>query len=136
MGIKGKGNAKTMELVYILLVAFVVGFFILIFLYISQRKKVLTLKAYLEELEFKNKSISVKHGQRWEQFAPFMEEFQKVAQRENFVFIGNPIDGLAFDDDAVKFIEVKTGTSQLSKKQHHIKELIRKKKVEWHELRF
>jgi len=47
-----------------------------------------------------------------------------------------PIDGISFDDDSIKFIEIKTGTSQLNKKQRKIRDLIKNKKVEWHELRF
>ena len=87
-------------------------------------------------LEFTYRSTAVKHGQHWEQFVPFMDDFAKVAQRENFVFIGMPIDGISFDDDAIKFIEIKTGKSQLNQKQRQVKKLIEGKQVEWIELRF
>ncbi len=89
-----------------------------------------------EQLLHDYKGMAVKHGQSWEQFLPFTKEFESIAHKENFTFIGMPIDGIAFEDDAIKFIEVKTGKSQLSNKQKQVKELIQKKQVEWHELRF
>ena len=65
-----------------------------------------------------------------------MDAFGKVAKRENFVFIGMPIDGISFDDDGIKFIEVKTGKSQLNTKQKQVRDHVQKKNVEWIELRF
>ena len=67
---------------------------------------------------------------------PFMDDFTKVAQRENFVFIGMPIDGVAFDDDGIKFIEIKTGKSQLNHKQKQVKQHVQNKKNSWIQLRF
>ena len=94
------------------------------------------LEQRFSDLEFSYRSTNVKHGQHWEQFVPFMEDFSKVASRENFVFIGMPIDGIAFDDDGVKFIEFKTGKSQLNQKQRQVKQHIQQGKTEWIELKF
>jgi len=102
----------------------------------SLYRRFATLQEKYTDLEFTYKSTAVKHGQHWEQFAPFMDDFSKVAQRENFVFIGMPIDGISFDDDAIKFIEIKTGKSQLNQKQKQVKHHIQNKNVEWIELRF
>ena len=99
-------------------------------------RKIVALHEKINELQFDLRSKSVLHGKHWEQFVPFMPNFEKIAKKENFIFIGMPIDGISFDEDAVKFIEIKTGSAQLSKKQRHIKELINEKKVEWHELKF
>ena len=46
-----------------------------------------------------------------------------------------PIDGISFDDDGIKFIEIKTGKSQLNQKQKQVKDHVQKKNVEWIELR-
>lgn len=121
-----------MTLIFILLGVIVVLLFIL---YLVYRRLVSSQEKYTD-LEFIYKSTAVKHGQHWEQFVPFMDDFAKVAQRENFVFIGMPIDGISFDDDAIKFIEVKTGKSQLNKKQQQVKQQVQNKHVQWIELRF
>src|SRR3989344_4077635 len=112
------------------IIAFLVICLILLYLRLS------SVQRHLEEITFSYKSAAVKHGQHWEQFVPFMDAFTQVAQRENFVFIGMPIDGISFDDDAIKFIEIKTGKSQLNQKQKQVKEHIQKKNVEWIDLRF
>jgi predicted Holliday junction resolvase-like endonuclease len=107
----------------------IITFYILIRIVINQNRKI-------NELEFKLRSTSVKHGQNFEQFVPFTKEFEKIANKENFVFIGKPIDGIAFEDDAIKFIEIKTGKSGLNESQRKIKDNVKNKKIEWHELRF
>ncbi|MDO8628819.1 MAG: Holliday junction resolvase-like protein [Nanoarchaeota archaeon] len=93
-----------------------------------------TTRQQLENYQFNNKSLVVKHGKNWEQFTPFMKDFP--GNKENFRFLGTPIDGIIFDDEEIKFIEIKTGTSRLSDKQERIKNLIEKKKVSWKELRY
>ncbi len=47
-----------------------------------------------------------------------------------------PIDLIAFDKDTIKFIEVKTGQSQLSPKQKYIKKQIEEGRVEFKEVRY
>lgn len=93
------------------------------------------LKKKLKQKEFDYKSTVVKHGKNWENFVPFMQDFKQIANKDNFVFLGNPIDGIAFDEDYIKFIEIKTGSSQLNKKQKQIKDQIQNKKIKWFELR-
>ena len=85
-------------------------------------------------LQFEIKSMSVKHGYQFESFVPFMKNYP--GEKENTVFLGKPVDFISFDHDNVKFIEVKTGKSNLNDRQKEIKKLIQDKKVEWHELRF
>ncbi len=109
---------------------------VLAFLYWQQRQELDELKAMHADLDHNFRSKVVTHGKNWEVFAPFMEEFQKHATKENFRFLGNPIDGIAFDEDAIKFVEFKTGDANLSSKQKRIKEQVTQKKVKWVELRF
>ncbi len=107
---------------------------LLVLVLIALIRYVFFLRKRISELRFSIRSQSVKHGKNWENFVPFMNEFRKYADKNNFVFIGHPIDGIAFDDDAIKFIEIKTGKSSLSSKQRKIKEMIKQKKVKWIEL--
>jgi len=107
---------------------------IFVYLYFSLRKKVVYLQKTHEDLKFDYKSMYVKHGKHFESFVPFMDDYP--GEKENTVFLGNPIDFISFDDDSVKFIEVKTGKSGLSEKQKKIRKLIEGKKVRWFELRF
>lgn len=108
---------------------------ILFFIYFITRKELEMLKQVNEKLKFDYRSAVVKHGKNWENFVPFMPEFEKIANKDNFVFIGMPIDGISFDEDFIKFIEIKTGKSTLSQKQKDIKRMVEEKKVRWYELR-
>ena len=92
-----------------------------------------SLKSELENLRFSKKSQSVKYGQLTEQWIPFSDKYPYNPQ--NFRFIGKPIDGVAFEDDKIVFVEFKTNTSQLSEVQKKVRDLVEKKKVEWFELR-
>lgn len=109
---------------------------IFIYLYIVTKRELEELKKIHGELKFDYRSAVVKHGKNWENFVPFMPEFERVANKDNFVFLGMPIDGISFDEDAIKFIEIKTGKSNLSIKQKAIKRLVEDKKIRWHELRY
>ena len=128
--LNGTYSLFSMQTLYIVLILLLLALFLFYFL------RYQNLYRQYSTLEFTHRSSNVKHGQHWEHFVPFMDEFAKVAQRENFVFIGMPIDGIAFDDDGIKFIEIKTGKSQLNQKQRQVKEHVQQKNVEWIELRF
>ncbi len=125
-----------MEIGLIISLLFLLLTIVFLVLWLQQREKNNGLVLKNNELIFQQKSLQVKYGKNWEQFVPLMADFEKVAKKENAVFIGMPIDYVVFEDDAIKFVEVKTGSSTLSKKQKNIKNLIEQKKVEWHELRF
>jgi predicted Holliday junction resolvase-like endonuclease len=75
------------------------------------------------------KSSEVRTGKIAEQIAPFLEDYPKDPNTARF--IGDPIDFVHFDEDKVTFVEVKSGKSQLSKKQRHIRDLIADGKVEF-----
>ena len=124
-----------MDALIIILIS-IISIIILIFLYLMTKKELEELKRIHKELDFKLRSTQVKHGKAWEDFVPFMPEFERIANKDNFTFIGMPIDGIAFDNDAIKFIEVKTGKSTLNAKQKQVKMLVEDKKVEWHEIRY
>ncbi len=105
---------------------------LLLLLYYYYRCK--AFREQLQKQQFNNQSIAVKHGKHWEQFAPFMKDFP--GNKENFRFIGMPIDGIIFDEDEIKFVEIKTGNGKLSEKQQRVKHLVEQKRVCWKELKF
>lgn len=86
-----------------------------------------------------SQSRAVTRGQVFEQFAAYFPEFgfnPKDAQ-----FIGKPVDFVVFDglDDGalerIVFVEIKTGDASLSTRERRIREVIRRGRVEWRELR-
>ena len=100
---------------------------ILIAILFRYRKKI-------KELESSIRSISVRHGKLLEHYIPWIKEiFPHDPAR--FRFIGDPVDGVLFDDDRILFLEFKTGKSRLNPVQKRIKENIQKGRVEWKEVR-
>ena len=79
------------------------------------------------------KSSEVRLGHIAETLAPFLDQFD--FDPENCTFLGKPIDYISFGDDEITFIEVKSGNSQLNKKQRHIRDLVKSKFVSWKEVR-
>ncbi|MDO8646927.1 MAG: Holliday junction resolvase-like protein [Candidatus Diapherotrites archaeon] len=91
------------------------------------------LKEELSRLQFEKSSQSVKYGKMSENWIPLSEQFPY--NPDSFRFLGNPIDGVAFEDDKIVFCEFKASKSQLSEKQKRIRQLVEEKKVEWFELK-
>ena len=89
--------------------------------------------ADLQSAASRSQSLSTKYGQMTEQFMPFIPEYPWDPQR--FRFIGSPIDGIQFEDDAVILVEFKAATSKLSTKQRQIRDQVRDGRVEFRELR-
>jgi len=94
-------------------------------------KKLEKAEQAMQEILFEKRSIAVKHGKQLEQLLPLAGDFPFA--QENFRFLGNPIDGIAFEEDKIVFCEFKSGKSKLSEKQKQIRELVEKKEVEWRE---
>ena len=94
---------------------------------------ILQLQKKIDEVMFMKNSQAVKHGQSTEQWLPFSKNFPYSSK--NFKFLGQPIDGIVFDDGKIVFCEFKTGNAQLTDKQKQIKQLIESGNVEWFELR-
>ena len=73
------------------------------------------------------KSSEVRVGKISENIAPFLLEWPW--DPNSFRFLGNPIDGIQFNEDELVFVEVKTGKSRLGDSQKNIKDLILRGKV-------
>ncbi len=87
------------------------------------RKRVASLK----------KSGEVRLGHIAETLAPFLDQFE--FDPENCSFLGKPIDYISFGEDEITLIEVKSGNSQLNKKQRKIRDQIKSGLVNWKEIR-
>ncbi len=110
------------------LVALSVLLFVLLLILLYQN---LSLRRSLLSLGFSKRSLSTRYGLLTEQFIPFARNMP--FSPSNFRFIGNPIDGIAFEDDKIIFCEFKTNKSRLSEKQRRIRALVEGKRVFWFE---
>lgn len=97
------------------------------------------IKALDEKLRFQEsqyvkltgqkKSSEVRTGKIAEQIAPFLNDYPMNPNTARF--IGDPIDFVHFDEEGITFVEVKSGKSQLSKKQRRIRDQISQGKVDF-----
>ena len=100
---------------------------VIAFIIISQQNK------KIHELKSSKKSIEVKHGNKIEQFIPFMKDYKYDSNY--FRSLGSPVDGIQFEEDEIIILEFKTGNSRLSDKQRNIKFLVENGKVRFEEIR-
>lgn len=96
--------------------------------------KLSSLKEELKTAQSSLRSAYVKFGQAMENYAPFTKLFP--SNHDKFIFMGQPVDGISFDEDMIRFYEFKTGKSQLSSKQKKIKNMVEEGRVEFKELRY
>lgn len=74
------------------------------------------------------KSSEVRTGHIAEHLAPLlMEQFNS----RNLRHLGQPIDYIAFENDGIYFVEVKSGRSHLSHNQKKVRQLVQQGKVYW-----
>ena len=105
---------------------------ILFILFLSQsyyKNKISKLQVNLKKTTSDKMSLSTKYGQISEEFFPLEQSYPYNSK--NFKFLGNPIDGIQFNEDKIILIEFKTNSSKLSTKQRHIRNLINDKQVEF-----
>lgn len=93
---------------------------------IQRRKRKKAEKATRKMLSQK-KSSEVRLGKIGENMAPFFLGWPYDPNK--FRFLGNPIDGIQFDDDEVIFVEIKTGKARLTASQKSVKQLVQEGKV-------
>lgn len=90
-------------------------------------------KRELSEVRSRKRSQSTRYGQLTEQFAPWMEAYPFDPER--FRFLGDPIDGVQFDDEAVYLVEIKAAGSRTTAAQRRLRELVEAGRVGWVEFR-
>ena len=97
------------------------------FAYNKQKEKNAVLQEkYSKELHYR-KSSEVRLGKIGENLAPFVRDWPW--DPKNFRFLGNPIDGVQFNDDEIVFVEIKTGAARLSRSQKDFRDLVKEGKV-------
>jgi len=85
------------------------------------------------------RSQAVTAGKVFEQLVPFLPGFR--FNPKDARFLGSPVDFVVFDglnDGDVRrvvFVEVKTGSSDLSLRERQVRDAVRNAQVEWLELR-
>jgi predicted Holliday junction resolvase-like endonuclease len=85
------------------------------------------------------RSRSVLLGEVYEKIAPFLPAFPFAAR--DMVFLGKGVDYIVFDGlsegklERIVFLELKSGSSRLSKNEAMIRDAIRGKKIDYQELR-
>lgn len=85
------------------------------------------------------RSKAIVRGQVSEHFLPFMDRFPYDPKDARF--LGSPVDFVIFDGltngdlQKIVFVEVKTGNSQLTRRESQIKEIVENQKICWEEIR-
>jgi predicted Holliday junction resolvase-like endonuclease len=124
------GGPVATELIFGLMI---IVFVVILILYRKVSMDNQKLRLELKQISFAKQSLSSRYGKLTEQFIPFLKVFPY--DEHNFRFLGNPIDGVQFEDDKIIFMEFKTADSQMTSKQKRIKELVEKKKVSFEEIK-
>jgi predicted Holliday junction resolvase-like endonuclease len=106
---------------WIILFLFVVCIILFLLLRYS-RQKLAEKSVSITELDKQKRSQSIRYGKLTEQFMPFLESYPY--DPHDFRFLGTPIDGVQFTEDAVVLIEFKAADSQLSQRQRTIKRMV------------
>ncbi len=89
------------------------------------------LRQQVREVEETKRSQSSIYGRITEQYAPFMKAYPFNPHK--FRFIGEPIDGIQFEDNQIIFVEFKARGGALTTRQKMIKQLVQTKKIGWYE---
>jgi predicted Holliday junction resolvase-like endonuclease len=85
------------------------------------------------------RSLAVTAGKVYEQLLPYLPAFP--FNPKDVRFLGSPVDFVVFDGlsdgqvTRVVFVEVKTAGAELSTRERWVRDAVRERRVEWHELR-
>ena len=125
-----------MTMYIILIVLTVLEIVTAIYFYLKFQQAKLSIKsmsASYDKLLFQKKSSEINTGLIAEKLVPFLKNFDH--NPKDATFCGNPIDYVIFGPDKVTIMEIKTGNARLTKKQRHIKSLVKNGDVVWEEIR-
>lgn len=113
-----------------LFIALLFGVIIALYLELLKYKKWLEGRGVeLNALTSAKRSAEVRFGLFAENLSPLLKGFP--ANPQTCLFLGKPIDFISFEDDCIKFVEVKSMASKLSPSQRKIKKLIDEGKVKF-----
>lgn len=82
----------------------------------------------------KEQSCNTTYDKTVEQFDPMVLSNYPF-EYENFRFIGDPIDGIQFEDDCILFVEFKKDQSKQNTAKDKIKKLVENGKIKWFEFK-
>ncbi len=134
--VMGRLPIKLKEKNKLAIIIITIAAIIIVYLYIRKMvNKNKDLEDELKQTTFALRSAYIKFGKTFEQFVPFTKDFTQE-EKNGFTFLGMPIDGVIFGEDKIKFVEIKTGESQLSGKQKKIKKMVENGQVEFMEVRY
>ncbi len=91
------------------------------------------LQGQLSRERHRSRSQSSRYGRMTEQFLPLADSYPW--DPSNFRFLGSPVDGIQFEEDRVVIVEFKAGSSDLSKRQRRIRDLVRNGRVDFEVIR-
>ena len=104
---------------------------ILFLLYLKNQEKydrdTKRLQNEINKVVSQKKASEVRLGLIGEHMAPFLNGWPWDPRQ--FRFLGNPVDGIQYNDDEILFVEIKTGNARLSASQKKTKELVKAGKV-------
>ncbi len=124
------GGANTALLLFILVLV-CLGLLIMLWRMWSLIKQQRTsIKSLTSQLH----GARVRRGYASEALAPLLETFPVPVGKAGTttLFVGQPVDYIHFDEEAgVTFVEIKSGSAQLSTRQRRLRELIERGAVAW-----
>jgi len=104
--------------IWVFFIGIIIG--ILIGVILSYRTAVSPLQHTIKKLTFRDK-----YNHETMKYYPY--------NPDNFRFVGDPIDGIQFEENAIVFVRFKKGNACRTKEQDHIKTLLENRKIEWFE---
>jgi hypothetical protein len=108
--------------------AIILPLFVILYLKIKHLNSCnVVLTANYNRILSQKKSSEVRLGRIGENMAPFFEAWP--FDPNNFKFLGNPVDGISFEPEAIHFMEIKTGKARLTDSQKNVRRLIKEGKV-------
>ena len=116
---------------WIFLIGIIVG--VIFAITLIHKAAVYPLHKKIDELTSENETLQSTLSKGKEKLASYKNKYPYSI--ENFRFIGNPIDGIQFENDQILFVKIKSEEAKLTIKQNQIKKLIKEGKVRWFEFK-
>ncbi len=100
---------------------------------VAQGVAIHRLRRRIRDSEARRRGGAARHGRTMEHLAPWAAQWP--GNPRGFRFIGDPIDGVQFNDDGILIVEIKAGRGRLSPVQRRVRDHVQAGRVEWREIR-
>ena len=116
-------------MIELFIAALVIAGIILVLYYklFRAEQKIASLDELYKKTLSQKKSSEVRLGKIGENMAPFFSQWPYDPNK--FRFVGNPIDGISFNEDEIVLVEIKTGKARLTTSQKKARDLVKAGKV-------